>query len=71
MHGKNGISPEMAIRLPKAFVGSSEVWLGVQMDYDLEGVEKKAGGVRVKRVPFRDLMRQNLFRDSARSCIVE
>ena len=30
-----GISPEMAIRLAKAFGSSAEVWLGLQMEYDL------------------------------------
>lgn len=35
VNGKNGISPEMAIRLSKAFGGSPEVWLGMQHNYDL------------------------------------
>jgi hypothetical protein len=29
------ISPEMAVRLPKAFGGSPVVWLKLQMNYDL------------------------------------
>ncbi len=33
--GKAGISPEMAIRLAKAFGSSAEIWLGMQMAYDL------------------------------------
>ncbi len=32
---KAGISPEMAIRLAKAFGSRAGVWLGMQMDYDL------------------------------------
>ncbi len=38
---KSGISPEMAIRLSKAFGSSPEVWLGMQMAYDLAQLEKK------------------------------
>ncbi len=35
VNGKSGISPEMAIRLSKAFGGTPEVWLRLQMAYDL------------------------------------
>jgi antitoxin HigA-1 len=51
VNGKNGVSPEMAIRLSKAFGGSPEVWLGMQMQYDLAQAEKKASSIKVKRVP--------------------
>ena len=51
VNGKNGVSPGMAIRLSKAFGGSSEVWLGMQMQYDLAQAEKKAATIKVKRVP--------------------
>jgi len=51
VNGKNGISPEMAIRLSKAFGGSPEVWLGMQTDYDLAQAMKKAGRIKVKPVP--------------------
>lgn len=46
---KNGISPEMAIRLSKAFGSSPEVWLGMQMDYDLAQAGKKASRIKVKK----------------------
>ncbi|OFW02791.1 MAG: addiction module antidote protein, HigA family [Acidobacteria bacterium RIFCSPLOWO2_02_FULL_60_20] len=45
-----GVSPEMAIRLSKAFGSSAEVWLGLQMDYDLAQAEKKSGQIKVKKV---------------------
>ena len=45
-----GVSPEMAIRLSKAFGSSPEVWLGMQMEYDLAQAEKKAGRIKVERV---------------------
>ena len=35
VNGKSGISPEMAIRLSKAFGSSPETWLKMQLDYDL------------------------------------
>jgi addiction module HigA family antidote len=50
VNGKNGVSPEMAIRLSKAFGGGPEVWLGMQMDYDLAQAELKASKIKVKRV---------------------
>lgn len=51
VNGRNGVSPEMAIRLSKAFGGSPEVWLGMQMQYDLAQAEKRAATIKVKRVP--------------------
>ena len=50
VNGKNGVSPEMAIRLSKAFGSSPEVWLGLQMDYDLAEAEKKSSRIKVKKV---------------------
>jgi addiction module HigA family antidote len=50
INGKNGISPEMAIRLSKAFGGRPEVWLGMQSDYDLAQAMKKADRIKVKPV---------------------
>jgi len=42
VNGKSGISPEMAVRLSKAFGGSPDVWLRMQMEYDLAAVERTA-----------------------------
>lgn len=44
-----GISPEMAIRLSRAFGSGPEVWLGIQMEYDLAQAEKKADRIKVER----------------------
>ncbi len=49
VNGKNGVSPEMAIRLSKAFGSSPEVWLGLQMDYDLAQIKKSAVRIKVKK----------------------
>jgi addiction module HigA family antidote len=35
VNGRAGISVEMAIRLSKSFGSSPEMWLGMQMAYDL------------------------------------
>ena len=48
--GKNGVSPEMAIRLSKALGSRPEVWLDFQMDYDLAQAEKKSAQIKVKKV---------------------
>lgn len=45
---RRGISPEMAIRLSKAFGGSAESWLIQQAQYDLAQV--KADRIKVKRL---------------------
>ena len=50
VNGKSGISAEMAVRLSKAFGSSPEVWLGMQMEYDLAQVETEAHHIKVKRV---------------------
>jgi addiction module HigA family antidote len=49
INGQSGISPEMAVRLAKAFGGSAETWLGMQIDYDLAKVRNK-GDITVRRV---------------------
>jgi antitoxin HigA-1 len=49
LNGRAGISPEMAVRLSKAFGGSTESWLLQQMQYDLAQVQKKAAQIDVKR----------------------
>ena len=50
IHGKAGISPEMAIRLHKAFGGGADTWLRLQAAYDLAQAEKDAGKIKVQRV---------------------
>jgi addiction module HigA family antidote len=50
VNGKSGISPEMAIRLSKAFGSSAETWLGMQIDYDLAQARLHEGDMRVQRV---------------------
>ena len=46
--GRFGISPEMSIRLSKAFGGSAESWLIQQAQYDLWQAMQKADRIEVK-----------------------
>ncbi len=48
---RRGISPEMAIRLAKAFGSSAEIWAGLQLDYDMAQAMKHADRIKVRRVP--------------------
>lgn len=50
VNGKSGISPEMAIRLSKAFGSSPETWLKMQLDYDLAQARKYEDRIHVTRV---------------------
>lgn len=50
VNGKSGISPEMAIRLSKAFGSSAETWLKMQLDYDLARARQHESAIHVKRV---------------------
>jgi len=50
LNGRAGISPEMAIRLSKAFGTSPESWLNQQVQYDLWVAEKSLGRVKVERL---------------------
>ena len=50
INGRAGISPEMAIRLAKAFGGSPETWLKLQMQYDLAQALKREFALKVQRV---------------------
>jgi addiction module HigA family antidote len=44
-----GISPEMAVRLEKAFGSTAETWLKMQLAYDLALARDKAGSIDVER----------------------
>ncbi len=44
-----GISPEMAIRLAKAFGASAQTWLRMQSNYDLAQALRSEGKIRVRR----------------------
>jgi antitoxin HigA-1 len=50
VNGKRGISPEMAVRLPKVFGGSAESWITQQAHYDVSQV--RADRTKLKRLQF-------------------
>ena len=50
VNGSSGISPEMAIRLEKAFGSTAEQWLRMQMAYDLAMARKSGSKIKVKRI---------------------
>ncbi len=49
INGKSGISPEMAIRLTKAFGSTEETWLQMQLAYDLAAARRNESKIKVKR----------------------
>ena len=49
INGKSGISPEMAIRISKAFGSTPETWLRMQVAYDLARARKDESKIRVRR----------------------
>jgi len=51
INGKSGISPEMALRLEKAFGGTAEQWLRAQMAHDLAKIRLGGERLSVKRFP--------------------
>jgi len=50
INGRAGISPEMAIRLDKAFGGGADTWLRLQVAYDLANAMKRARHIKVRRL---------------------
>jgi addiction module HigA family antidote len=45
VNGSAGISPEMALRLAKALGGTPDMWLGLQMAYDLARAREREGEI--------------------------
>lgn len=48
LNGRSGISPEMALRLEKAFGGSARTWMERQMEYELAGIMARADEIEVQ-----------------------
>ena len=46
--GEHAITPEMAVRLEKAFGGSADFWLRMQMTYDLARLRRDPDAIKVK-----------------------
>lgn len=50
VNGHLGISPEMAIRLDRAFGGDANTWYRLQAAYDLAQAMKRADKIKVERI---------------------
>jgi addiction module HigA family antidote len=49
LNGHSGISPEMALRLEKAFGSTAETWLRMQVAFDLWQAQQRTTDLRVTR----------------------
>ena len=47
--GRSSVTPEMAIRLEKAFGSTASTWLRMQMNYDLAQMRTHASSIAVER----------------------
>ena len=52
--GRSGISPEMAIRLTKAFGSTEETWLRMQLAWDLAAARKSGNKIKLRRQHVED-----------------
>mgnify|MGYP000386206799 CR=1 FL=1 len=50
VNGHSGVSPDMAIRLNKAFGSSAEHWMRLQMAHDLWHAEQRNADLEIKRL---------------------
>ena len=48
--GQHATTPEMAVRLEKAFGGSADFWLWMQMSFDLAALRRNPDAIRVERL---------------------
>jgi addiction module HigA family antidote len=49
LNGRASVSPEMAVRLSKAFGNGAAFWLRLQLNYDVGQIEKEAAHIKVKK----------------------
>ena len=50
INGECAITPEMAVRLEKAIGSTADMWLRLQMNYDLAQIRARAKSIAVKRL---------------------
>lgn len=49
LNGQAGVSPEMAIRLAKAFGATADIWIRMQAAYDLAQARRHEAEIHVQR----------------------
>jgi addiction module HigA family antidote len=52
INGLAGISPDMAIRLAKAFGGNADIWVRIQASYDLAQAMEHEGEIDVSPLQY-------------------
>jgi antitoxin HigA-1 len=57
LNGRSGLSPEMAVRIAKAFGSTPDHWLRMQMQYDLWRVGSRVDSIKVEPFPIPDELR--------------
>ena len=57
VNGKAGISPEMAIRLTKAFGSTEETWLRMQLAFDLAQARKSESKSKSATIARKNIVR--------------
>lgn len=50
MQGKSAVTPEMALRFEQAFGGTADLWLRMQVAYDLAQARKQQGNMNIPRL---------------------
>ena len=50
IQGKSAVSPAMALRFEKAFGGSADMWLRMQIAYDLAHARKSQANMNISRL---------------------
>ena len=48
--GRSSVTAEMAIRFEKAFGGTADTWLRMQINFDLAQIRKRASDINVQRL---------------------
>jgi antitoxin HigA-1 len=72
VRGKRGITADTALRLARLFGTSSELWLGLQAEYDLRVARRNsAPAIRARIVPLKRLERRYPRGSGARSTVGE
>lgn len=50
INGKSAITPEMAVRPEKTLGGTADLWLRMQVNYDLAEVRRRDRTIKVRRL---------------------
>jgi addiction module HigA family antidote len=71
VNGRASVSPEMAIRLSKAFGSTPEFWLKLQFNYDLAQINAKADDIKIERYQPKAMDLETEANSSARRALAQ